>query len=74
MHMKAIKQSFCSIVNFLLKCLKDDKSIRTYVNGRGLLQLSAEKGNIDIYKSVCHFMDKVIGLAVTREELDEAKV
>lgn len=68
----AVKGNSVDTVNFLLKCLKDDKSIRTYVNGRGLLKLSAEKGNIDIYKSVCHFMDKVIGLAVTREELDEA--
>ena len=68
----AVKGNSVDTVNFLLKCLKDDKSIRTYVNGRGLLQLSAEKGNIDIYKSVCHFMDKVIGLAVTRDELDKA--
>lgn len=68
----AVKGNSVDTVNFLLKCLKDDKSIRTYVNGRGLLKLSAEKGNIDIYKSVCHFMDKVIGLAVTKEELDEA--
>ncbi|XP_052097446.1 uncharacterized protein LOC127732451 [Mytilus californianus] len=68
----AVKGNSTDTIVFLLKCFRDDRTIKNSVKGRDLLKLAIQKGNKEVFQHLCQYVDKELGQTVTRQEIEEA--
>ncbi|XP_063420163.1 uncharacterized protein LOC134705345 [Mytilus trossulus] len=68
----AVKGNSTDTIDFLLKCFREDRTIKNSVKGRDLLKLAIQNGNKDVFQHLCIYVHKELGQTVTRQEIEEA--